>query len=246
MPCVLGEIEFGAGCARVSDDRIGVRSTEQPLLWILSGAISAVRPAAPRADIQFEGLLPATQYHVEIGMVDRASRYYLTSADFRTLASAPHVVINEVLANAIGPEPEQEWVELVNDGRTSVDLGGWVLEDVGGATVLPSQSLDAGSYALITNASYDPASGFDVAPQPGTLLVRVEHLGKNGLSNSGEPLRLTTPAGDVISTFPAVAAPNAGVSVARRTPSASDLDPASFAPHASPGASPGAANVLAP
>ena len=34
----------------------------------------------------------------------------------------PHVVINEVLANPVGGEPAQEWVELYNDGRAPAVL----------------------------------------------------------------------------------------------------------------------------
>lgn len=246
LPCSADEIEFGAGCARVSDDRIQLRSANESLFWILSGAVALVRPASAGEVLQIGGLAPDTEHHVEVEMIDLASRSYVTAVDFRTLASSPHVVINEVLANAVGPEPAQEWVELFNDGRTAVDLEGWTLEDVGGIALLPADSLAPGQFAVVVGDTYDAASGYDVAPAPGTVLLRVPHVGKNGLSNSGEPLRLVSPDGQAESSFPAVAAARAGVSIARRDPATPDADLTGFGEHASPGASPGAPNVLGP
>lgn len=245
-PCQGAELEFGAGCVRVSDDRVFLRSTDQPILWILSGGITLVRSAAPGATLEIGGLMPDTDYRIDIGMVDLASRYYAAAAEFRTLVSAPHLVINEVLANAVGAEPAQEWVEIANDGRTAVDLKDWTIEDVGGVTALPAASLAPGAYALIVADAYDPASAGDVPPSADALLVRVARLGKNGLSNSGEALRLRDPAGQLLSTFPAIAAPRAGVSAARRTLSTPDDDSGGFGLHANPGASPGGPNTVEP
>jgi hypothetical protein len=71
-------------------------------------------------------------------------------------------------------------------------------------------------------------------------LVRVEKLGKNGLSNSGEPLKLSRHDGTVISRFPALPKPKAGASVARVTPEAPDGEESSFVLSTAP--TPGASN----
>jgi hypothetical protein len=71
-------------------------------------------------------------------------------------------------------------------------------------------------------------------------------LGTAGLSNSGELLRLVDAGGSVVSRWPSLAAPAPGQSLARRAPDALDAEASSFAPHAPPGASPGAPNSLAP
>jgi hypothetical protein len=55
---------------------------------------------------------------------------------------------------------------------------------------------------------------------------------------------LRDPSGAIVSAFPALAATKSGVSMARRTPSSADEDPALFGPSAPPGASPGAPNVF--
>src|SRR5690606_40695464 len=40
-------------------------------------------------------------------------------------------VLNEVLANPSGPEPQQEWVEILNAGNVAASLSGYRLKDSG-------------------------------------------------------------------------------------------------------------------
>jgi hypothetical protein len=141
----------------------------------------------------------------------------------------PHVVINEVLANPIGPEPAQEWVEIVNDGQAPADLGGYALRDVGGETPLPPAVLPPGAYALIVNQSFSEDDEYDPPPAPDAAILRVAKLGKGGLANAGEPLSLRDGQGAVISRFPAGLKAKAGMSVARRSPQAPDGLASSFA-----------------
>ena len=66
------------------------------------------------------------------------------SAVLFTQAPMPHLVINEVLANPIGPEPHQEWVELYNDGAVAAELADFALCDIGGEAWLPEAVLEPG------------------------------------------------------------------------------------------------------
>ena len=75
-------------------------------------------------------------------------------------------------------------------------------------------------------------------------LLRVPRLGKQGLSNAGELLRLRSPDGAVVSRFPAMAHGDGGTSGARRFPWSPSEDGSAFDAHAAPGASPGAQNEL--
>jgi hypothetical protein len=151
------------------------------------------------------------------------------------------VVINEVMANPVGPEPQQEWLELYNDGSTDVELGGWMLEDAGAAVELPAATVRPGRFALVVAERYDPDSWVDTPAAPGTVLVRVPSLGKAGLSNSGEPIRLRSPDGSASSVVPAVESREPGRPIARIAPDASDDDSRSFVmgPH---GGTPGREN----
>jgi hypothetical protein len=68
-----------------------------------------------------------------------------------------HIVLNEVNCNG------QDWVELVNVGENTVDLGGWVIDDdddVGGGYNLPIGSVLAPGSYLVSSQSLPPEPGF--------------------------------------------------------------------------------------
>jgi hypothetical protein len=140
----------------------------------------------------------------------------------------PHLVLNEVLANPVGPEPAQEWVEIVNDGAAPAELAGYVLVDLGGETLLPAATLQPGRFALIVNETFVENDGYDVPPAPSTQILRVPKLGQGGLANGGEPLLLRAPDGAVASRFPLAPKPKAGMSVSRRDPGEPDARPQAF------------------
>ena len=167
------------------------------------------------------------------------------SEDEVTVHPAPpmaHLVINEVMANPAGVERAQEWVELFNDGISPLAMGGYALETSGGTTVLPAAVLAPGAFALVVTDAYVENDGVDPVAAPGTLILRVPALGRDGLSNDGERLLLRDAAGAVISTFPALKA-KSGVSNGRIAPDAPDGDADSFAPSANGSATPGAPNA---
>ncbi len=74
-----------------------------------------------------------------------------------------------------------------------------------------------------------------------TLILTVPKLGKSGLTETGQTFALLDTTGATVSSFPATPKPKKGWSVDRRTPSAPDALPGSFA-IAKP--SPGAQNLL--
>jgi len=175
----------------------------------------------------------------------------------------PALGLAEVLANPRGPEPAQEFVELVDlrsEGGiyTHTDL---YLADLSPAAVLmalathehpgdplPPFATRAGERVLIVASSFDASEGSDVAPLPGTALIRVDaSLGAGGLKNAGEPVTLyfappDAPPGIIASYGNHIAtdAPaHAGRSVVA-DPRACDLARA-WASHPDGAASPGAA-----
>ncbi|MFT3767234.1 MAG: lamin tail domain-containing protein [Minicystis sp.] len=230
LTCDADEITFGPGCVRVADDRVFGRSPPVPLLWAVAGpGVDSVLTTGPGDPFAITGLPPATDAALDVGAIDARGTVLRMLVRAVTTTPMPHVVLNEVLANPLGPEPSAEWVEIVNDGQAPVDLGGYTLVDGGGETVLPPATLAPGAFALVVNEAYVEEDGVDPAPAPGTVIVRVAHLGKNGLSNSGEPLVIHDPNGMLVSAFPAAPKPKAGKSVARRTPVSPDAAPASFA-----------------
>ncbi|MFO0758833.1 MAG: lamin tail domain-containing protein [Byssovorax sp.] len=229
--CAEGELPFGPGCATVSDDRLAVRSPGVPLLWAIGGPdLDRVKPTGPEEPFLLTGLAPASAVSLRGAVIDDRGATFRFLFDASTLPPRPHVLLNEVLANPLGAEPQQEWVELYNDGSAEAELGGHVLVDIGGETVLPAGVLAPGGYALVVNSSFVEDDGFDPAPAQGTLILHVPKLGHAGLANAGEPLSLRDAAGSIISRFPPGPKPKAGMSLARLRPDAPDDVPAGFAP----------------
>ena len=221
LTCEGEMLPFGPGCIRVWDDRALVLPPAAPMLWVLSelGHVVASEPERP---FLVDGLTPSTSFDLDLGLVDRAGFEQHVSIPVVTAPPMPHVVINEVLANPVGEEPHQEWVELYNDGLIPAQLGGWQLEDVGGEATLPDAVLPPGAFALVVNETFDAQSEWDPMPPPHVPLLRVPELGKNGLANGGEPMRLRDASGAIVSRFPDEPKPKAGQSVARTHPKALD------------------------
>lgn len=58
--------------------------------------------------------------------------------DQAPLVCIPKVVISAVLPNPIGPEPDEEWIELKNLGNVPVDISGWKITDGEGWYTIPN------------------------------------------------------------------------------------------------------------
>jgi len=142
--------------------------------------------------ISLTALPPESAATLTVTAVDRAGNVAASSPlSFQTPPALPPIVITEVLANAAGPEPAQEYVELRNLGSEPVALAGLRLEDAKGGDDLPAEMLGPDAYALVVPSGYDPAQGQDPAPRTGTLLVRIDtRIGADGLANGGEIVRL--------------------------------------------------------
>jgi lamin tail-like protein len=104
-------------------------------------------------------------------------------------ARAANVVLNEILANEAGSATAGEFIELVNLGNASANLGGWTLADgvatrhtfTAATTLAPGRAL-----VVFGGASAIPAGlGNAVAASSGTL----------GLNNTGDVVTLRTADG---------------------------------------------------
>jgi hypothetical protein len=147
-------------------------------------------------------LPPSSAATVVVRAVDRAGNAAESAPiAWQTPAALPSVAITEVLANPLGPEPAQEWVELRNLGGDPVSLEGLGIADSRGADLLPAAMLAPGAYALVVTAAYDPENGADPPPRAGAQLLRVDgRIGADGLSNGGEVTRLLR-GDEVVSSY---------------------------------------------
>ncbi len=205
-------------------------------------AVTAFSAFTAGSRVAFHGFDAGATYVVSATYFDTLGRTAQAVAELAAGAPSARFVLNEVLANALGAEPESEWIEVVNVGLVTASLEGMSLQDSGGSVPLPAVELAPGEFGLIVGGDYS-AVGADVVPNRTAVPIVVPRVGQGGLANSGEPLRLVNAAGEVLSSVPALAASRPGISWARRDPWAPDA-PESFGEHAAPGASPGAMNVL--
>jgi hypothetical protein len=240
--CSEGEPFHGA-CLDVLDDRLRVTPVAQALFFALDEPqrlVLATRPGT--RSLVLRGLSPGAELTLGGAVLASDGKLETFRTTVTTRSARRHLVLNEVLANPLGPEPDAEWLELVNDSERATSLADVWLEDSAGHVQLPDVELSPGELALVVSEGFR-ASGLDVPVPAGVRLLRVPSLGARGLSNGGEALLLVASEG-VLSRFPLLAATHAGRSLARRTLDGADDDPADFAEHAGAGASPGAPNVL--
>ncbi len=122
-----------------------------------------------------------------------------TAATFggaNTFSLNTSIVINEIMYHGprqIGPPPTddpEEWVELYNKGATSVDLGGWKLDDGIEYTFPAGVTLAAGEYLVIAK---DAAALTTKWPEQA---ARIRGNFSGSLSNDGERVVLLDAIGN--------------------------------------------------
>jgi hypothetical protein len=236
LGCAIDEVPFELGCALISDRSIGLRivASEPFAIDVEAGERrwSALAPAAETA-LAIDALPPGAELDVSFELKDSTGNALRHSERFETYADLPALSITEVLANPLGPEPQQERVELWNFGDAPIALAGMQLSDQiaePGVSLTTSVVLDPGARVLLVPDAFDASDGSDVAIPPGTPLIRVgKAIGKAGLANRGEPLFLRDAEGRRVSAAPGTPSPSAGTCTARISEDPRDGSASAFA-----------------
>ena len=92
------------------------------------------------------------------------------------------IIINEVLPSPEGPDADNEWIELFNQNDFTVDLSGWKISDIEGATKI---------YTFPKETNIKARSFF--------LLSRTES--KITLNNNGDGLDLSQPNSNIVDSI---------------------------------------------
>jgi len=96
-----------------------------------------------------------------------------------TPSSVADVLINEIMPSPSGPDSQEEWIEIFNQNNFEVNLSGWKISDLAGATT---------SY-VFTEGLKIRGKGFLVLERPKTKIV---------LNNEGDGLVLFQPSGNLV------------------------------------------------
>jgi len=131
--------------------------------------------------------------------------------------------ITEILIDPNGPEPDQEFVEVVNTTGSVLDISGWRLADApapecssptecapvldGYGDVIPDGTLiPPMEPVLLVSSKYNTGDPLDPSPPPSCEIIRLDtSLGDRGLRNSsGEVVFIIDGEGGVASFYPNV------------------------------------------
>jgi hypothetical protein len=244
--CAQDEQEIAVGCSLTDDQSVAVRvQPDEPIRVQISAGQKRASAVSPRSEtaLLLQDLGADEPVDLRVQAVDYAGN--LTNALFtlRTRPPQPKVSIAEIRADPRGPEPDQEFVELLNWGDHVIDLKGFSLSDdpyKAGQIIGQSALIYPGSRALLVSDDFDPDNVLDESPPPGTTLVHVgSALTGDGLSNAGKPLFLRDPNGARISSAPATPKPEPGVCIVRAVEDQRDGSPRAFAYDPQGGCTPG-------
>ena len=126
------------------------------------------------------------------------------------------VTIDEVRADPLGPEPAQEYVELLNFGTKAVAMEGFSLTDdafTKGHALSMQSPLLPGERVLVVGPDFDRHDPSDGSVPDALRLIRIE--GALALANQGSALYLRDDTGRRLAASPSVGPERAGQCVGR-------------------------------
>ncbi len=252
LACEATESAVGPACVEGAGDVATVRiAADEPVRVTLVATDGRSRIEAASAGsatahtIVLRGLASERSVDLEIAAFDLAANGTEVAGAFDSGTPLPSLVLSEVYADPVGPEPEQEFIEVVNVGESAVVLDGLAVADGAGTgdPIVGAPPLAAGAYAILVHPAFVPG-GADPAPAPGAAVVRLAGpIGSNGLLNAGETVSIVDAAGRTVCVAPDLLPPRTGTSIERTDLSADPYDAGSWAHNPSSSATPGAANA---
>lgn len=117
------------------------------------------------------------------------------------------ILINEVAWMGTIADPEDEWIELYNQGPNPIDLSGWLLRSVDGfnSSLRLTGTIEPGGYFLLAREGPPPfyvppviATSTSTTSATAEPVIKVDQTFSGELANEGESLELIAPDGSVI------------------------------------------------
>jgi hypothetical protein len=219
VACALDELSLDAGCLLASDRGVVLRgSADEPVLVTLhAGGVRSARLAfGGMFELPLTGLAEGVTLEAELRLDDLAGHATARRLSLQTAYALPRLAIDELRADPLGPEPAQEYVELLNFGIEPVHIIGFSLTDDAfdpGRRVVSALAVEPGERVLVVGPEFDAREPSDGLLPAGVRLARLD--GALSLRNDGELLILRDEQGRRIAESPRLAAPVAGQCIGR-------------------------------
>jgi hypothetical protein len=149
-------------------------------------------------------------------LADLAGNRTSTALEVAPLRGLSALAIVEVRADPLGPEPSQEYVELLNFGDTPLSIEGFTLSTdmfATGQRIVGAAVLAPGERLLVVAPDFDSAEASDGPLPAGVRLARLDRA--LALRNEGAALVLRDAKGQRLSASPALAGARAGQCIER-------------------------------
>jgi hypothetical protein len=219
VACALDEIAVDSGCVLAREDGVVLRgSSDEPVLvTVRAGGVASARLALGGAfELPLGGLAAGVTLDAQLRLEDLAGHATERGLSLQTAYALPRLAIDEVRPDPLGPEPAQEYVEVLNFGSEPVQITGFSLTDDSfdpGRAVVDSLAVEPGERVLVVGPEFDAREPSDGALPAGVRLARLE--GALSLRNDGEALFLRDELGRRVAEMPRVAPQAAGQCIGR-------------------------------
>lgn len=242
--CAVDEQPIASGCVLRVDQTVALRlrSSEGGSASLACGE-RITTSLASGGDLTLTiGLMGPTQCLLTLS--DLAENSSATSLSLAPSPDLARVSIAEIRADPLGPEPSQEYVELLNFGDDTVSIEGFTLTTdpfSRGLRIASALSLAAGERVLVVAPDFDSEEPSDGPLPPGVRLVRLER--SLSLRNDGAALYLRDAMNRRLSASPALAGEEPGQCVVRIADDLRSGAASAFAPDVNAGCTPGYADA---
>lgn len=248
LSCALDEQPWDAGCLLVGEDSLVVRArADEPALMEL------IAPAQRAAALSFTEPLALSVGELEasacvfVRLTDLAGNQRQWPLCVALPQDLPSLSIDEVHVDPLGPEPAQEYVELLNFGAQAVSMHGFSLTTdpfAEGIVLSDTTPVQPGERVLLVSAQFDRQDAHDAMIPSALRLVRLPR--PLSLRNDGVALFLRDDQMRRISASPRMAPQAPGQCIGRVGDDPRSGDPEQFVLDPNGSCTPGAETRVLP